>query len=117
MNPIEADSAAAVATRNGSPARARNGNRPPSARARIEAAAAAAQAAEQAMADLYANPLIARLDLEGLGCDLAEHDLDAILTLVRSLDARVPLPQRQPGNGTGPQRQIDGGQVKPGQRL
>jgi hypothetical protein len=90
MTSIEAESRAAAS---------RNGGRRPSARSRIEAAAAAAKAAEAAMGELYANPLIARLDLEGLGAELPEADLEAILHMVRRLEMPAPLPQRRSGNG------------------
>lgn len=73
-----------------------------SGRARIEAAAAAAHAARLAMDELYANPLIARLDHEGLGNELSDLDREAVLTLVRSLEANAALPQRRPA-GTGQQ--------------
>lgn len=85
-NRIEAQAEAA--------ARNRNGHRPP-ARGLLETAA-------MVMRELYANPLIALLDAEGLGSQLTEPDRDAVLTLVRSLEARGPLPQREPG-GTGAQ--------------
>jgi hypothetical protein len=85
---IEAQAEAAARNRNG------NGHRPP-ARGLLETAAAV-------MRELYANPLIALLDAEGLGAQLSEADRDAVLHLVRSLEARAPLPQRQPG-GTGAQ--------------
>lgn len=71
-------------------ARSRNGRRPAS-RGLIETAAAM-------MHELYSNPLIALLDAEGLGSQLSDGDRDAVLTLVRSLEARAPLPQRQPGS-------------------
>jgi hypothetical protein len=90
---IEAESRAAAS---------RNGRRP-SARSRIEAAAAAAKAAGEAMGELYANPLIARLDIEGLGGELSEADLEAILHMVRRLEMPAPLPQRRSGNGAGGQ--------------
>lgn len=106
VNPIEAAADAAVATRG------RNGHgreRRPAARSRIEAAAAAnaaaaaaANAAGEAMGELYANRLVARLDIEGIGGELSDADLDAILYMVRRLEAPAPLPQRRP-NGTGPQ--------------
>jgi hypothetical protein len=72
-------------------ARSRNGHRPP-ARGLIETAATI-------MRELYANPLIALLDAEGLGASLSDGDRDAVLHLVRSLEGRAvpPLPQRQPG--------------------
>lgn len=88
MTVIEAESARAAASRNG---------RRPSGRARIEAAAKAAKAAEAAMGELYANPLIARLDLEGLGGELSDADLEAILHMVRRLEMPAQLPQRQRG--------------------
>jgi hypothetical protein len=81
-NPIEVE--AATAARN------RNGHRPPP-RGLIETAAAV-------MRELYANPLIACLDAEALGAQLSDGDRAAVLTLVRSLEARAPLPQRQPGS-------------------
>ena len=112
MNPIEAESTAAVATRNGSPARNGNsggGRRRPASRSRIEAAAAAnaaaaaaAQAAGDAMGELYANRLVACLDAEGLGAELDDDGLQAVLVVVRTMEARAPLPQQQPG-GTGAQ--------------
>ena len=86
-----------AARRNG------NGRRPPAA-ARIEAAGAALAAAGAALGELFANPLIACLDAEGLGAALSDGDRDAVLVLVRSLEAaaRAPLPRRDPG-ATGPQ--------------
>lgn len=92
MTVIEAQADAAARNRNG------NGRRP-SGRARIEAAAKAAKAAEAAMGELYANPLIARLDLEGLGAELSDADLEAILHMVRRLEMSAPLPQRRPAGG------------------
>lgn len=102
-SPIAAEAAAAVQSRsgNGHGSDRSHGHRQPG-RARIEAAAAAAHAARLAMDELYANPLIARLDHEGLGCELSDLDREAVLTLVRSLEANGALPQRRP-NGTGQQ--------------
>jgi hypothetical protein len=113
MNPIEAESTAAVATRNGSPARNGNGNggnrRRPAGRSRIEAAAAAnaaaaaaAQAAGDAMGELYANRLVACLDAEGIDGDLDDDGLAAVLVIVRQMEGRSTLPQRRP-DGTGAQ--------------
>jgi hypothetical protein len=103
--------AAAVATRSRNGHHGGGRERRPAARSRIEAAAAANAAAAQAaqatgevLGELYTNRLIARLDLEGIGAALDDADLEAVLYLVRRLEAPVPLPQRQPGgNGTGPQ--------------
>lgn len=64
----------------------------PSARGLIETAAAMMHEV------LAANPLIALLDAEGLGSQLSDGDRDAVLTIVRSLEAGAPLPQRQPGS-------------------
>lgn len=101
MTTIEAEAARSAAARNG---------RRPSARSRLDAAAAAsaaamaaAEAAANAAAELRANPLIARLDLEGLGAELSDADLEAILHMVRRLEMPAPLPQRRPGNGAGGQ--------------
>ena len=111
VNPIETQARAAARNSNG---------RRPSARSRIEAAAAAnaaaaeasaaanaaAEAVAHAMGELYANPLIARLDAEGLGSELTGDDLQAILHLVRSLEARAPLPQRHAGTGEQPAQRL-----------
>jgi hypothetical protein len=107
VNRIEAEAEAAAVT-----ARNRNGHgngRRPAARSRIEAAAAAnaaaaaaAQAAGEAMGELYASRLIACLDAEGLGAGLDDDGVAAVLVIVRTMEARAPLPQRQPG-GTGAQ--------------
>jgi hypothetical protein len=97
---IEAQAEAAARGRNG-----HGRERRPAARSRIEAAAAAnaaaaaaASAAGEAMGELYANRLIAVLDAEGIGGDLSDADLDAVLYMVRRLAAPGPLPQRDPGS-------------------
>ena len=94
MTVNRAEAPNSIAAQADAAVRSRNGHRPPP-RGLLETAA-------MAMRELYANPLIALLDAEGLGSQLSDGDRDAVLTLIRSLEARAPLPQRQPG-GTGAQ--------------
>jgi hypothetical protein len=109
LNPIAAEAAVATRGRNGHHGSGRE--RRPAARSRIEAAAAANahaaqahQAVGDALGEMYANRLIALLDAEGLGAELPDEILQAILVIVRAVMPAQPLPQRQPGgNGTGPQ--------------
>jgi hypothetical protein len=90
MTVTRAEAPNSIAAQADAAVRSRNGRRPQS-RGLIETAAAM-------MHELYANPLIACLDAEGLGSQLSDGDRDAVLTLVRSLEARALLPQRQPGS-------------------